>query len=302
MSLPPRYVSIEEECKRNPELKVSDLQMLKDWVDKQPHLPQVEMVYNVMFLHSNYYHIEPTKKTIENFLTIRTLSPEIFSNRDPIARKELREAFSIVAATPLEQKTKEGYIMTFAKLLDPNPDKFNFFESVKYILMTCEVQNIVHGTSEGQVVIIDAAGLTFGHTATFNLTTLKKTLFYIQEAAPVRIKAFHILNTMPIVDTVYTLLKPFIKKELLQMIHFHSNMETVKKHLPIESLPNEYGGTAGPIKEIAARHIKALEEFRDWFQYDETHRRVNESLRIGKCEYAENLFGADGSFKKLELD
>lgn len=94
-SLPPRYVSIEEELKRNPELKMSDLQILKEWIDKQPHLPKIEMVYLVMFLHCNYYRMEPTKKTIDNFFSIRTHFPEVFSNRDPVAWKELRKAFSV---------------------------------------------------------------------------------------------------------------------------------------------------------------------------------------------------------------
>ncbi|XP_024888293.1 uncharacterized protein LOC112465123 [Temnothorax curvispinosus] len=301
-ALPTRYVSIEEECKRNPELKMSDLQMLKDWMEKQPHLPRIEMVYLVMFLHSNYYRIEPTKKTIDNFFTIRTLLPEVFCNRDPIAWKELRKAFSVIAAVPLEEKTKEGYVMTLVRFLDPNPNKFDHFECTKYLLMTCEVQNVVHGTSEGLVVILDAAGLSFSHVAAMNLMGLKKVLFYIQEAAPVRLKALHVLNAMPIVDTFLNLLKPFIKKEMMNLLHFHSNMETVKKYLPIKALPNEYGGKAGPIEEIAAKHIQLLEEFRDYFQYDEANGRVNESLRVGKCESAENLFGVDGSFKKLELD
>lgn len=98
-TLPIRYVSIEEECKRNPELKMSDLQMLKDWMEKQPHLPRwknEEMFYLIMFLHSNYYRMEPTKKTIDNFFTIRTHLPEVFSNRDPIAWKPLRKAFSVM--------------------------------------------------------------------------------------------------------------------------------------------------------------------------------------------------------------
>ncbi|XP_011163312.2 alpha-tocopherol transfer protein-like [Solenopsis invicta] len=302
MSLPIRYVSIEDECKRNPELKMSDLQMLKDWMDKQPHLPQIEMLYFVMFLHSNYYRIEPTKKTIDNFFTIRTHLPEIFSNRDPIAWKDLRQAFSIIAAVPLEEKTKEKYIMTLVKFLDTNPSKFNYLECAKYLFMTCEVQNVVHGTSAGQIVILDAAGFSFSHLASFNLVILKKILFYIQEAAPVRLKAIHILNTMPVVDALVNLVKPFMKKELMNILHFHSSMETVKKFLPIEGLPNEYGGKAGSTEEITAKHIKLLEEFRDWFQYDEAVGRVNESLRVGKCENAENLFGVEGSFKKLELD
>lgn len=76
----------------------------------------------------------------------------------------------------------------------------------------------------------------------------------------------------------------------------------MKKYLPIEALPNESGGKAGPIAEIAAKHIKLLEEFREWFQYDETIGRANESLRIGKFHNADSLFGVDGSFKKLEID
>lgn len=74
------------------------------------------------------------------------------------------------------------------------------------------------------------------------------------------------------------------------------------KYLPIESLPNESGGKAGPLAEIAVEHIKILEEFREYFQYDEINGRVNESLRIGKFQNADSLFGMDGSFKKLEID
>lgn len=108
--------------------------------------------------------------------------------------------------------------MTFAKFLDPNPNKFDYFECTKYLLMTCEVQNIMQGTSKGLVVILDAAGLTFGHLAGLNLIGLKKILFYIQEAIPVRLKGLHILNTMPIVDTLVNLIKPFMKKELMNLV------------------------------------------------------------------------------------
>lgn len=94
--MPVQYVGVEEECKRNPELKISDLQMLKDWMDKQPHLPNIPIVFLIIFLHSNYYRIEPTKSTIENFFTVRTHMPEVFSNRDPVAWKELRKAFTVM--------------------------------------------------------------------------------------------------------------------------------------------------------------------------------------------------------------
>ena len=44
-----------------------------------------------MFLHSCYYRLEATKTTIENYYTIRTHAPEIFSKRDPLG-KDIQEA------------------------------------------------------------------------------------------------------------------------------------------------------------------------------------------------------------------
>lgn len=88
-----KRVTLEEEFKRNPELKKEELQSLRDWYSKQPHLPQnVTDTELVLFLHSNYYRIEPTKTTIENFFTCRTHVPEFFSNRDPLGSKEIRMA------------------------------------------------------------------------------------------------------------------------------------------------------------------------------------------------------------------
>ncbi|XP_020280810.1 uncharacterized protein LOC109853287 [Pseudomyrmex gracilis] len=300
--IPPYYVPLEEEYKRNPELKASDLQILLDWMDKQPHLPKIQMFYLVYFLHSNYYYLEATKKTIDNFFTARTHMPELFCNRDPIGWKDLRQTFSVVAIVPLKQLTKEGYVMTFAKLLDTEPTKFIQNEAIKYLFMTCETQNLMQGTNQGQIIILDAAGAKFGHVARMsNPIILKKLLFYIQEAAPVRLKAIHVLNSMSIVDTIFNMIKPLMKPELINIVHFHTNMETVKNYLPIEGLPNEYGGKAGTVNELVAKHIKLLEEFREWFKVDED-KRVNESLRVEKFEGGNDLFGVEGSFKKLEID
>lgn len=128
---------------------------------------------------------------------------------------------------PLEQKTKEGYVMTFTKFLDPNPNKFDYYECMKYLLMTCEVQTVIQGTNEGLVIILDATGLSFSHIASINLMGLKKVLFYVQEAAPVRLKAFHVLNTIPIVDTLMNLIKPFLKKELMNLVSQRKNIYVI---------------------------------------------------------------------------
>lgn len=92
-----KLVSFEEELKKNPkELKEADIQMLREWCEKQPHLPKISDSELVLFLHSNYYRLEPTKSSIDTFFTVRTHVPEFFNNRDPNNNKELKKATETV--------------------------------------------------------------------------------------------------------------------------------------------------------------------------------------------------------------
>lgn len=52
-------------------------------------------------------------------------------------------------------------------------------------------------------------------------------------------------------DKVLALMRPFMKKELMDVMHLHSTLDTfIDKHVALELMPNEYGGSAGSIKEI----------------------------------------------------
>lgn len=46
----------------------------------------------ILFLHSCFYRLEPTKATIESYFTLRTHSPELFTKRD-VEVKSVLEAF-----------------------------------------------------------------------------------------------------------------------------------------------------------------------------------------------------------------
>lgn len=79
-------------------------------------------------------------------------------------------------------------------------------------------------------------------------------------------------------------------------------MESLSKYISIEALPNELGGKAGAITELMDKQVKKVENFREWFLEDERINRVNESLRIGKSKTSSDLFGVEGSFKRLDID
>lgn len=79
------------------------------------------------------------------------------------------------------------------------------------------------------------------------------------------------------------------------------NLESLYKHIPKRLLPEEYGGEAGPIQDIITAWEKRIQSSADLLKSYEKYG-VDEKKRVGKPKTAENLFGVDGSFRKLNVD
>ncbi|KAM0734184.1 Alpha-tocopherol transfer protein-like [Formica fusca] len=295
-------VPFEEELKRNPELKETDIQMLREWCEKQPHLPKISNSELALFLHSNYYRLEPTKTTIDTFFTVRTHVPEFFCNRDLTNNKELKKAKQIVTQQILEGTTKDGYKIIYGRLLDSEPSHFVYNDAMKLLNMVIDLWLYTQGTCNGHVILFDMKNVSFGHVGRLSPMGLKKFLYYLQEGLPVRLKGFHFMNASPVIDVILNMMRPFMKKQLMDMFHMHTTNDTLEKFVPLEVLPNEAGGQAGPIQELHEKQIKKMEDHVAWFQEEEANHRVNEALRPGKAKTATDLFGVEGSFKKLEID
>lgn len=91
-----KKISVEEEYVKNEGvLKKDDVQAIFEWIKGQPHLPVISELEVILFLHSNYYDLEATQKTIENYYTLRTNYTEFFSSRD-INSDELQETLRVM--------------------------------------------------------------------------------------------------------------------------------------------------------------------------------------------------------------
>lgn len=173
----------------------------------------------------------------------------------------------------------------------------------------------------GDVYIFDASVATPAHLVKFQPTVVKKFFICVQEAYPVKLKEVHIVNVSPFVDTIVNFVKPFIKEKIRQRIHFHSDMESLYKFVPKSMLPTEYGGDSGSIEVLhglfllfylfsfvfnyfvlfTEQWVAKMLSYAPWFKEQEKSK-ANESLRPGAPKTADELFGMDGTFRKLTID
>lgn len=84
---------------------------------------------------------------------------------------------------------------------------------------------------------------------------VKKYLYYIQEAMPIRLKGIHIINALPFADIIFNMVKPFLKNELIDLIHFHPTMDTFYKVVPQKSMPKDFGGDGPTMAEMDGEYF-----------------------------------------------
>ncbi|ETN63916.1 hypothetical protein AND_004352 [Anopheles darlingi] len=75
------------------------------------------------------------------------------------------------------------------------------------------------------------------------------------------------------------LIMPFLRKDVQEMINMHVTTDTLHSAIPLESLPNEYGGKAGTFEDMDKSFKEKLYAHRDWFKETENKYLVDESKR-----------------------
>ncbi|XP_037027443.1 alpha-tocopherol transfer protein-like [Bradysia coprophila] len=297
-----QLVSCDKQYEKFPQLIRSEVLKLQDWYNRQPHTPSITELEAMRFLHACYYSVEQAKICLDTYHTARTHWPEFFKNRN-VHGTDVTSQMKIASFTLLPELTAEGYGVILCRLIDSEVLKFNFWNSVKLFGMVTDVWFAQNDLRQGYVCVIDMKGCTLMHLTRVNVIALKKFMFYIQEALPIRLKAIHFINTVSFMDKVLALMKPFTKKELMNMLQLHATMDTfLDKCVPKSAMPNEYGGSAGDAEKMRENSYTSMQANARFFEEEETTKRVNEKLRQGKPHGDGDIFGLDGSFKQLSFD
>ncbi|XP_013147062.1 PREDICTED: clavesin-1-like [Papilio polytes] len=293
---------IEKEYEKNKSITADDINKLREWLMTQKHLPGEHLsdLDLAIVFHCCDNSSEVSKQVLDLHYTLRTLFTTFFKDR--IVDLKLEGALYNVLIAPLPTPTVQGYRAMYLRLLDPDSRNFNFPVTAKAMMMVFDLWQYQEGTWPGFILMIDMDQSTLGHVAKLDLMSLKQVLYFLQEAMLIRLKGVHFLNAPYFMDKVMMLIKPFIKKALMDIIHIHQpKSEELYDFVPKKAFPKEEGGEHKDHNTMRDETIDLLKTNTQFFK-EESLRRVNEALRAGGKKTVEDLFGIQGSFKKLDID
>ncbi|XP_024870210.1 alpha-tocopherol transfer protein-like isoform X1 [Temnothorax curvispinosus] len=260
--------TIDDSRKEYPEITDELLEDLQKWA-KERGLPRIPDEQLALFAHSCYFDVEATKRCMNVYYRMRATVPEFFSDRDP-SLDYLQRSLKALEFVMLPKPDKNGNRIIFHRLADSRPSKYVFNDGVKLLMMSVDASLYRNGCSAGYIFLFDMAGVRLGHLTRLSINSIRKFFEYLQEGMPVRLKAMHVLNAVWFMDKVLALIRPFMKRELYEMLHLYTgDVSDVYPHVPPECLPKDFGGELDCVANLHKAHCMKLDQLQKYFREEE---------------------------------
>ncbi|XP_038215010.1 uncharacterized protein LOC119834647 isoform X2 [Zerene cesonia] len=243
---------------------------------------------------------EKAKKKLDKTCTFRTLMPAFFEIHNP--RDLVKEYDNIVIDGFLPKLTKDHYRVYVLRNIGKRFES-SFSNYYKFTIMLCEYLQR-YDYCNGILVLFDYRETNIMELLkNISIMELRQALTIVVEGFSFRIKGLHFLTSSKTIETfINMVVKQVLNEKLVNRIHVHKDISTLKEHIPLEILPVEYGGKEKSMEKIHNELIDELstKEFMDYLQ-EMSAAKTDESKRQTDKFY-EQYLGTPGSFRSLSVD
>ncbi|XP_047096992.1 retinol-binding protein pinta-like [Schistocerca piceifrons] len=299
---PQLEVVAKKELGEEPKRRAKDIQHIRDWMKKQPHLKaRTDDQWIVTFLRGCKFSLQRTKEKLDMYYTMKTAAPEFYKNRDPFDPK-IQYMLDAGFISYLPKVDKEGRRITVLRLgrLDPKKVTADYLFRLLFMGGDLSLNEDDSAIVCGATVILDLKDTTLAHAAIFTPSAVKKSMAVYQDAYPFRPKAIHFVNTPSFSEAITGLFLPLMKPKLRKRVIILQKTSSSTRFLP-DIVKEHYGAVLASVPGVAAPWRKQLESFAEYLKEDEKYG-TDESKRMGKPKTRSDLFGVEGSFRQLVVD
>ncbi|XP_017854745.2 retinol-binding protein pinta [Drosophila busckii] len=304
--LKPQLQAIANKELNEPNCVTPDIEALKDWISKQPHLRScTDDQFLLAFLRGTKFSLERAKEKFDRFYTLQASIPEVFNERrlvnDALVLEIVRSG--ILLKIP-QAEDDAGPCVSIIRVGAYDTSTYKFQDIIRVGSMFGEIMMFEddNATVTGYVEIMDMKGITGNHLFALQPELLRKFATYADEAMPTRQKGIHFINVPQAFETGFNTLRSFFPAKIKNRITVSSDPAAIYDIVPLAQLPLEYGGTNGIIQDISSVMETKLASYEKYFEAAQ-HFGANEKYRdFSYAQSKGSIFGAVGSFRKLEID
>lgn len=259
-----------------------DIAVFQEWIKTNQKLPQsigkfffwsqkinktykfTDQILLLRFLKTYDFEQEKAQKLLLVFLKMRKKNPKLFSNRT-LAGKEIHDLTNVQQIFPIRKITNENNMISVFRILDPNPKDFNLCDFYKLFLIILDakfmsVEDEEKDIHDGDILVCDMKNFHMKQLLqSFASPFLVQALLnFVQESTPMKLVQIHFITASHIFMRLIKFVKPFLRKEISEAINFHQSLETLHEMIGKDSLPEEYGGSAGKCDDLNNIFLKSL--------------------------------------------
>ncbi|KAK8400657.1 hypothetical protein O3P69_002456 [Scylla paramamosain] len=269
-SLPPELSEeAEGDLHEKPDWVDRDVQALREIVEAEPGLnSRLDKPFLLSFLRARKFDYDKAMAMLRSYYRARQENADLYVNLVPSA---LESVWPLHLQTVLPTPDTLGRTVLIFRAGAWDPESASLDEVFRSQVMVLEhVVRLPVTQLRGVAAVVDCAGLSMGHAYHLTPAHIRRMISVIQGVFPLRFKALHFVHEPAIFDWVFSLIKPFLSETIKGRLHFHGeDLSSLHQHIPAEELPEEVGGSLGPLDNtfLVEQLMKNEEYFRDHFQY-----------------------------------
>lgn len=235
-----------KDLRETPENVQEALKAIRQMIKDEPglNLPIEDEQFLIKFLRPCKYYPNSAFRLMKKFYVFKAKHPKWAANLYPTP---LRHVFDKEVFQFLPTRSSTGSrIMIVNVGTKWNPKEVSLDDLFRAVMLSIELAMIEPKTQVGGVhVILNMKGLSLSHVYVFSPSLAKMMVEWVQECAPVRLKAIHVINQPFVFNVLWALFKPFVGEKLRQRLFFHgTNLKPLCEQISAKCLPPYYGGIA----------------------------------------------------------
>ncbi|XP_035233262.1 alpha-tocopherol transfer protein-like [Stegodyphus dumicola] len=235
------------ELGETPKVRNNALEELKELIKKKSNFePFMENIFLMSFLRWSKFNVQKAFKALYDFYRLKEKHSGVYLDVKP---SDLVNVLELNHLTVMPLRDPDGCNLGILRLGYHDLKAFTAEKLYAAVLcMGLATNDIEAFQVSGVVLICDFKNLSFEMLQSLAHPYQLYFLVEVLRCLPSRIKSIHMVNVPKFFNTLYSMLKILFPKKLLKRVFIHTNDFTeFHKHVPPEILPEELGGTLGPI-------------------------------------------------------